>query len=199
AQRRIWTQRDALGVRRYLLEHVEAVVSLGIAVDDPRSLQKPLVLELLGERRLAGPERTHAEDRRVAVAVRALPQVEPDRLPRARERVPEVIAAPRSGGMRRGRHHGRHLLRGQRVVIADDPGALTRQVLEEQLQLVAQRPVQADLPVCAPAHLDALLQLLIAFGPHGYGERGPQQRRTGRGLQVCEQVARLLRALVAEV
>ena len=35
------------------------------------------------------------------------------------------------------------------------------QVLQEQLQLVAERPVQADLAVGTPAHLHALLQLLL--------------------------------------
>jgi hypothetical protein len=68
AQRRVGLQRDALGVRRNLLQQVEAVVALRVAVDDPRALQKTLVLELLIERRLARAERADAEDRRVAVA-----------------------------------------------------------------------------------------------------------------------------------
>ena len=66
--------------------------------------------------------------------------------------------------MRGGRHHRRHLLGRERVVVARHPRALTRQVLHEQRQLIAQRAVQADLPVRAPTHLHALLELLLVLG-----------------------------------
>jgi hypothetical protein len=67
-------------VRRDLVEQMEAMVALGIAVDDPCAQQEALVLELLIERRLARAERADAEDGRVAVALRALPEVEAHRL-----------------------------------------------------------------------------------------------------------------------
>ncbi len=183
----------------HVRQQMEAVVALRVAVDHSRALQESLVLELLRQRRLARSERPDAEDRRVAVAVGALSQVERDRLPGPRQRVPEVEAPARSRGVRGGRHHRRDLLGRQRVVVASQPGPLTRQMLEEQLQLIAQRPMQAYLTVGAPAHLHALLQLLLAAGRNSDRERRAQQRRLARCLQVCEQVPRLLRALVAHV
>ena len=102
------------------------MVALRVAVDDPRALQEALVLELLIERRLARAERADAEDRRVAVAVGALAQVEADRLARARERVPEVEARARARLVGGGRHHRRDLLGRERVVVARDPRALAR-------------------------------------------------------------------------
>ena len=126
-------------------------------------------------------------------------QVEADRLARSRERVPEVEARARAGLVGRGRHHRRDLLGRQRVVVARDPRALPGQVLQEQRQLIAERAVQADLAVGAPRHLHALLQLLLVLGADRDRERRPQQRRAAGGLQVGEQVACLLRALIAEV
>ena len=78
--------------------------------------------------------------------VRALAQVEAHRAPRARQRVAEVEAAARADRVRRRRHHRGHLLGGQHVVVARDARALARQVLQEQLELVAERPVQAISP-----------------------------------------------------
>ena len=130
---------------------------------------------------------------------RALAEVEADRLARSRERVPEVEARARAGLVGAGRHHRRDLLGGERVVVARDLRALAGQVLQEQRQLIAERAVQADLAVGAPRHLHALLQLLLAAGADRDRERRSEQRRSAGGLQVGEQVARLLRALVAEV
>src|SRR3984893_19512230 len=91
----VGAQRDALGVRCDLLQQVKAMVALRVAVDYPRSQQERLVLELLVERRLARAERADAQDGRVAIAVGSLPQVEPHRLTRSRQRVTEVEAAAR--------------------------------------------------------------------------------------------------------
>ena len=101
--------------------------------------------------------------------------------------------------MCRRRHHRGHLLGRERVVVAGDARALRRQVLEEQLQLIADRTVQADLAVGAAAHLDALLEPFLVRGADGDRQRRAQERRLARGLQVGEQVARVLRALVAQV
>src|SRR5216684_2597593 len=88
AQCRIRPQRQALRMRGDLVKQMKAVIALRVAVDDPRTLQETLVLELLSEGRLARSERSHAENGRVAVAVRSLPQVEPDRPSGAGQRVP---------------------------------------------------------------------------------------------------------------
>ncbi len=77
--------------------------------------------------------------------------------------------------------------------------ALPGQVLHEQAQLIAQRPVQLDLAVGAPDHFHALLELLRLARADRDGERGPQQRRPAGGLQVGQQVAGLLGALISEV
>ena len=113
-------------------------------------------------------------------------------LPGAGQRVAEVEAAARADRMGRGRHHRRDLLGGERVVVAGDPRSLSRQVLQEQLKLLAERPVQADLAICTAAHLDALLERLLIRRTDGDRERRPQQRRPARCLQVAEQIARFL-------
>jgi hypothetical protein len=69
-------------VRRDVGQPVEAVVALGVGVDDPRALQEGVVQQRLGEDRLAGAQRADGEDRRRAVGVRALAQVEQDGLAR---------------------------------------------------------------------------------------------------------------------
>ena len=101
--------------------------------------------------------------------------------------------------MRGRRHHRGDLLGSEGVVVSRDAGALAGQVLREQSQLIAQGPVQLDLAVGAPDHFHALLELLRLAGADRDGERGPQQRRPAGGLQVGQQVASLLGALVAEV
>jgi len=141
AQRRVRAQRQRLDVGSDVVEQMEAVVALGIAVDDSCALQEPLVLELLGKGRLPRPERPDAEDRRVAVAVGSLAQVEAHRSTRSRERVPKVKPAARSGHVRRGRHHRGELLGGECVLEARHACPLRRQVLHEQGQLIPQRPV----------------------------------------------------------
>ena len=199
AQRRIGLQRYALGVGRHLVEQVKTVVTLRIAVDHPRAEEERLVLELLVERRLPRAQCSDAQNRRVAVAVRALAQVKANGLARCRQRVPEVEAAARANHMGGGGHHRGDLLGCEHVVVAGDPRPLSGKVLREELQLVAQRPVQADLAVGPPAHLHAPLELSLAGGRHRDRQGPSQQRRTARGLQVAQQVARLLRALVAEI
>ena len=101
--------------------------------------------------------------------------------------------------MRGGRHHRRHLLARERVVVADYARRLRRQVLAEELELVAERTMQPHLAVCAPAELHPLLERLLLRGRDSDRERRAQQRRPARGLQVREQVARLLGALVSLV
>ena len=59
--------------------------------------------------------------------------------------------------------------------------------------------MQPNLPVGAPAHLDALLQFGLVGRRDGQRQRGAQQGRPTRRLQIAEQVASLLRALVALV
>src|SRR5690349_3196178 len=80
----------ALRARGDLFEQVKTVIALGIAVDHPCTEQKPLVLELLVERRLSRAERPDTENGRVAVAVGTLAQVESHRLPRGGQRVPQI-------------------------------------------------------------------------------------------------------------
>ncbi len=101
--------------------------------------------------------------------------------------------------MRGGGHHRGDLLGGERVVVSRHARALAREVLGEQPQLIPQRAVQMDLPVRAPDHLHALLELLLLARAHRDRERRPQQRRTAGGLQIGEQIPCLLRALIAEV
>ncbi len=193
-QRGIGTQRDRLGVRGDIVEQVKAMVALGVAVDDACALQEGLVLELLGERGLARAERAHAQDRRVAVAVGALAEVEAHGLARARECVTQIEAPLGARGVSGGGHHRRHLLGGEGVVVARDPRALRRQMLKEQRDLIAERAMEAHLSIGAPARLHTLGERLLIGGADGDGERGAQERRTARGLQVGEQIARLLGA-----
>ena len=175
------------------------MIALRITVDHPRPVEEALVLELLGERRLARPERPDAQHRRVPVALRTLPDVEAHRLTRARQRVAEVEAAVGPDEMGCGRHHRGHLLGREGVVVAREPRPLTGQMLQEQLQLVTERPVQANLAEGAAAHLDAPLELSLVGGSDGDHERRPQQRRATGGLQVGQQVPRFLGALEAEI
>jgi hypothetical protein len=72
-------------------------------------------------------------------------------------------------------------------------------VLQEQLELISQRSMQSYLPVGAPTHLHAPLELALVGCGDGDRKRRAQERRFARGLQVGEQIPRLLRALVAEV
>jgi hypothetical protein len=76
SERGVGPQRDTLDVGRNLLEQVKAMIPLGVAVDHARALQEALILELLCERRLARSERPDAQDRRVAVTVGSLAEVE---------------------------------------------------------------------------------------------------------------------------
>ena len=68
-QRRVRLECHALDVGRDLVEKVEAVIALGVAVDHPGAEQESLVLELLVQRRLARAERSDAQDRCVAIRV----------------------------------------------------------------------------------------------------------------------------------
>ena len=72
-------------------------------------------------------------------------------------------------------------------------------MLQKELQLIPEGPMQPDLAVGPPAHLHARLELLLAFGRDRDRQGRAKQRRTTRRLQIGQQVARLLRALVAEV
>ncbi len=184
-------------MRGDLLQQMEAVVALRVAVDHARAEQESLVLELLVERGLARAERADAEDRRVAVAVGALAQAQPHRTSRPGQGATEVKAAGRAHPMSRGRHHRRDLLGRERVLIAEHARALARQVLKEQLHLLADRAVQADLAVSAAGSVHALLQPALALRTKRDREAGAQQRRSAGALQVGEQLPRLLAALQA--
>ena len=175
------------------------MVALGIAVDDLRTEQKALVEQLLVECRLAGTKRAEAENRRVAIAVGPLAQVEAHRLPRSAERVAEVEAPARAGEVRGDRHHRRDLLGRHNVVVVADSHPLTRELGHEQLELRAERAVELHLTICAPGRLDAALELRGVCGGHRYGERCTQERRLALGLKLGEQVTRLLRAVVAPI
>src|SRR5207253_10528757 len=72
-------------------------------------------------------------------------------------------------------------------------------VQPEQLQLASQRARKAYLTEGAPAHLDAALELGLIGCPDRDRERRAQERRATRGLQIREQIASLLGALVADV
>src|ERR1700731_1525664 len=93
------------------------MIVLAVAVDHPRALEEALVLELLCECRLPRAQRADTEDRGVRVLVGALTQVEAHRPARPRERVPEVVAATRTGEMGGRGHHRRELFRGEGVVV----------------------------------------------------------------------------------
>ena len=68
AQARLGAQGDGLDVRRDLVEEVEAVVALGVGVDDPRAGQEGVVEQRLGEDRLARAQRADGQHRGRAVA-----------------------------------------------------------------------------------------------------------------------------------
>ena len=93
AQARLRSQGDGLDVRRDLVEEVEAVIALGVGVDDPRAGQEGVVEQRLGEDRLARAQRADGQHRRGAVAARALAQVEAHRAARGAQRVAEVRAS----------------------------------------------------------------------------------------------------------
>ncbi len=101
--------------------------------------------------------------------------------------------------MRGVRHHRRDLLARERVVVAGKPRALGGQVLEEELQLIADRTMQPDLAVGTPTHLDTFLEHALISRADRNRERRAQQRWPTRCLQIREQVSRLLGPLVAKV
>ena len=111
----------------------------------------------------------------------------------------EKKAAGGAGRVGRGRHHRRDLLGGQGVRVAGDAGPLAGKVLHEQPQLIAERPVQPDLAVCAPAPARPAARARRGRRRRQRRDRGPQQRRAARCLQIGEQVTGLLGSLVAEV
>ena len=111
----------------------------------------------------------------------------------------QIEAAARADEMGGGRHHRRHLLGRERVVVAGEPRALAGKVLKEELQLIPERSMQTDLAVGAPAHLHASLELGLARGPDRDHERRSEQRGATGGLEIGQQVPRLLGALEAEV
>src|ERR1700747_2935939 len=104
------------------------MVALGIAVDYARAEQEALVLELLCQRGLPRPECADAEDRRVAIGVRALAEVEANRVARRRERVAEGEPASRACGVAGDWHHRGGLFGGECFVVARDARALRGKV-----------------------------------------------------------------------
>ena len=72
-------------------------------------------------------------------------------------------------------------------------------MLEEQVELIADRPMQPDLPEGSPAGLDTALELGLSVGSHVNRERRPQQGRMACRLEIRQEVPRFLVALVAEV
>ena len=175
------------------------MVALRVAIDHARTEKEALVLELLVERRLPRPERSDAEDRRVAIAVRPFPQVESDRLAAPRERMAEIEPASRPHGVRRGWHHRGRLLGREHFVVSAHARSLRGQLLHEELELIAEWAVQADIPERAARGLHSLLELILAQGCDRDRERRSQKRRAPACLQVSEQVARLMRALDAQI
>ena len=113
---------------------------------------------------------------------------------------PEVEAAALRRRVRGRRHHRRELLGEEHVVVTRHPGPLPRQVLDEQLQLIAERTMQlAPRRYARGSDSIAALELRLASGADGECDRRAQQRRPARRLQVGQQVARFLGALVAQV
>src|SRR5258708_2853246 len=184
---------------RYILEEMEPMIALWVAVDYPRALEEALVLELLCECRLARPQRPDAEDRGVRVLVGALTKVEEHRPARPREGVPEVVAATRTGEMGGRGHHRRKLFRRERVVVAGHACSLTGEMLNEQLELFTERPVEPHLPICPAGELDSRLELALRRCTDGDADRRAQEGRPARCLQVSEQISRLPGALITEV
>ena len=98
-----------------------------------------------------------------------------------------------------GRHHGGDLLDRQGVLVAAGPRGLPGEVLAEELELLAERAMQRDLAEGPTAGGNAALELVGVGGGDGHRETRAQQRRVAGRLQVPQQVASGLRALIALV
>jgi hypothetical protein len=99
----------------------------------------------------------------------------------------------------RGRHHRCHLLDHERVVVAPRARGLAGEVLAEELELLAERAMQRDLAEGPPAGRHPALELVGLGGGDRYREACSEQGWATRGLQIAEQVACGLGALVALV